>query len=96
MALVARLKHGSSDAQYHRHINTLVALFNKSFLKLSVMKTKEMYFGGGKAVPCSIKIADRVVEMVPNLKYLGIVLDSNLTLIVYTKMLSRECFFSGS
>ena len=47
-ALVARLKYGSSDAQYHCHINTLVALFDKSFLKLSVLELKEMYFGSEK------------------------------------------------
>ena len=58
LALVARLKHGSSDAQYHCHIKTLVALLAKSFLKLNVMKTKEVCFGGGKAVPHPLKIKE--------------------------------------
>ena len=76
---MARLKHGSSDAQYHCHIKTLVALFAKSFLKPNVMKTKEVCFGSGKVVPHPVKIKDHMVEMAPNFGYLGIVLDSNLT-----------------
>ena len=60
-------------------INTLVVLFDKSFLKFSVMKPKEMHSGREKAVSHPVKIKYHVVEMVPNFKYLGIALDSHLT-----------------
>ena len=40
MALVARLNHDSSDAQYQRHIDRLAALFYRSFLKLKCHENK--------------------------------------------------------
>ena len=53
MAPVARQKQGSSDAQYSCHINTLVALFDTSLLKVSVISTKGMHCNTGYIGPSS-------------------------------------------
>ena len=83
MALVARLKDEQSLSSYFNFIGHLISWFDESHLKLNVKKTKEIFIEEHRArdtslsQPVGIKTED--VESVKTFKYLGTVLDSNLS-----------------
>ena len=94
MALVARLKNEQSLCNYLDFIEYLISWFDKSFLKLNVQKTKEILFEEERAKdpsllrPVQIKTED--VEKVENFKYLGTVLDSNLTFCAHVDLICKK------
>ena len=81
MALVGCLKDDYSLSQYFLQIDSLNCQFKSSFLELNIAKTKELVFGKGKAgnTPTPIYIDNQGVDIVSSLKYLGTLIDTNLT-----------------
>ena len=94
MALVARLKDEYSLSQYFLYIDFLTSWFNSSFLELNVQKTKEICFEGSRAQDRSLlrpaKIKQQNVEQVDNFKYLGTILDSNLTFSAHVDSVCKK------
>ena len=83
MALVARLKDELSLANYFLYVDTMKSWFDTSFLELNVRKTKEMCLMRGRkqnvSLCQSLNINGEEVENVNVFKYLGTILDSNLS-----------------
>ena len=83
MALVARLKDEHSLSQYIQYTQILQGWFESSFLYLNVDKTKELCLTGAGAVGTSlggpVRIRNQDVEIVTSFKYLGTILDKDLS-----------------
>ena len=81
MALFGCLKDDYSLSHYFFQINSLNCQFKSSFLELNIGKTKELVFGKGKAgnTPTPIYIDNQGVDIVSSFKYLGTLIDTNLT-----------------
>ena len=83
MALAARLQDDNSLSMYFDFINRLVKWFNESFLILNISKTKELCLESHRADDPSllrpVQIGSENVEQVNSFKYLGVIIDSNLT-----------------
>ena len=83
MALAARLQDENSLSMYFDFINRLVKWFNESFLILNISKTKELCLESHRADDPSllrpVQIGSENVEQVNSFKYLGVIIDSNLT-----------------
>ena len=83
MALVARLKDEQSLSSYFNFIGHLISWFDESYLKLNVKKTKELFIEEHRARDTSllqpVRIKTEDVESMKTFKYLGTVLDSNLS-----------------
>ena len=83
MALIARLKNEHSLSQYFDFVNFLANWFDSSFLELNITKTKELCFEEHRAKDASllrpVTIKGESVEKVESFKYLGTVLDKNLS-----------------
>ena len=81
MALVGCLKDDYSLSQYFLQIDSLNCQFKSSFLELNIAKTKELVFRKGKAGNTStpIYIDNQGVDIGSSFKYLGTLIDTNLT-----------------
>jgi hypothetical protein len=81
MALVARLRDEDSLARYFSEIQVLNDWFNESFLKLNVVKTKELICDRRRKQDAvdPVVISGESVEQVQSFKYLGTVVDSKLS-----------------
>ena len=83
MALVAKITDENSLSKYYDFIRNIISWFQESFLKLNVTKTKELCIEGRRAKDPSllrpVQIGSENVDQVENFKYLGIVIDENLT-----------------
>ena len=81
MALVGCLKDDYSLSQYFFQIDSLNCQFKSGFLELNIAKTKELVFGKGKAgnTPTPIYIDNKGVDIVSSFKYLGTLIDTNVT-----------------
>ena len=94
MALVARLKDEQSLSSYFNFIGHLISWFDESYLKLNVEKTKELFIEEHRArdrsllQPVRIKTED--VESVKTFKYLGTVLDSNLSFTTHVDTVCKK------
>ena len=82
MALVGCLKDDYSLSQYFLQIDSLNCQFKSSFLELNIAQTKELVFGKGKAgnTPTPICIDNQGDDIVSIFKYLGTLIDTNLTI----------------
>jgi len=94
MALVARLKDEHSLSQYFLFIETLSSWFDSSFLELNVQKTKELCLEEGRARDASlvrpVTIKNEAVEQVDNFKYLGTILDKNLSFSAHVDSVCKK------
>lgn len=82
MVLVACLQDINSPS-YSQHIDHLATWFDGCFLDLNVSKTKELCLGGrmgaGSIVFKPAIMKGQEVEQVTHFKYLGTIIDINLT-----------------
>ena len=94
MALVARLKDEQSLSSYFNFIEHLISWFDESFLKLNVKKTKELLIEEHRARDTSllqpVRIKTEDVESVKTFKYLGTVLDSNLSFTTHVDTVCKK------
>ena len=94
MALVARLKDEQSLSSYFNFIEHLISWFDESYLKLNVQKTKELFIEEHRARDTSllqpVRIKTEDVESVKTFKYLGTVLDSNLSLTTHVDIVCKK------
>ena len=83
MALIARLIDEHSLSAYFDFIAKLAAWFNDSFLVLNITKTKELCLESKRATDPSllrpVQISSENIEQVNSFKYLGLIIDENLT-----------------
>ena len=84
MALFACLQDANCPS-YSQYISHLATWFDSSYLDLNVSKTKELCFGDKRGTSSKglnfmpIKMKGRDVEQVTNFKYLGTIIDEDLT-----------------
>lgn len=92
MALVGRLHDEDSVAQYFYQIQLMEKQFSESFLELNVSKTEEMVFGKLKEEDISqpVMIGSERVAIVDSFKYLGTVLDGNLSFADHTASIHKK------
>ena len=95
IALVARLKDKQSLSSFFNFIGHLISWFDESYLKLNVeKKTKELFIEEHRArdtsllQPVWIKTED--VESVKTFKYLGTVLDNNLSFTTHVDTVCKK------
>ena len=83
MALVEKITDENSLSKYYDFIRNIISWFQKSFLTLNVTKTKELCIEGQRAkdhfLLRPVQIGSENVDQVENFKYLGIVIDKNIT-----------------
>ena len=94
MALVARLKDEQSLSSYFNFIEHLISWFDESYLKLNVKKTKELLIEEHRARDTSllqpVRIKTEDVESVKIFRYLGTVLDSNLSFTTHVDTVCKK------
>ena len=92
MALVCRLQGDFSLAQYRIQVQDLCNWFKDSFLELNVGKTKELvvFKKKGTEMPVPLFICRESVEIVPSFRYLGTIIDENMTFAEHTDMVFKK------
>ena len=94
MALVARLTDENTLSQYFDFINKIDFWFYESFLKLNISKTKELCPEGHRAINpnllCPVEINSQHVEQVESFKYLGTVIDNNLSFTEHVDHITKK------
>ena len=83
MALIARLIDEHSLSAYFDFIDKIATWFDESFLALNITKTKELCIERKRATDPSllrpVQIGSGNIEQVNSFKYLGVIIDENLT-----------------
>ena len=79
--LAGRLKDEFSLSQYYLQVELLNCCFRSSFLELNIAQTKELVLGGlkGRQTARPVSTDNQEVEIVNSFKYLGTLIDQNLT-----------------
>ena len=96
MALVARLKDEQSSSSYFNFIGHVISWFDESYLKLNVKKKQKNFLLKKKhrardtslLQPVRIKTED--VESVKTFKYLGTVVDNNLSFTTHVDTVCKK------
>ena len=81
-------------SSYFNFIGHLISWFDESYLKLNVKKTKELFIEEHRARDTSllkpVRIKTEDVESVKTFKYLGTVLDSNLSFTTHVDTVCKK------
>ena len=93
MALVTRLKEEQSLSSYFNFIGHLISWFDKSYLQINVKKKElfiEKHRARDKSLLQPVRIKTEDVESVKTLKYLGTVLDNNLSFTTHVDTVCKK------